>query len=108
MWKGGGQGYIIYAGGWSPSSLEPWMSIVRSAQYSTDKLSTSPHNTANNTTAYSAGTKTPGEPTTRARPSNVTAVVTLRQNASHVGPFVSEPSGKVKHHKHTSVMDSGK
>lgn len=52
MWEGGGQGYIIYAGGWSPSSLEHWMSIVRSAQYSTDKLSTGPHNTANNTTAY--------------------------------------------------------
>lgn len=45
MWEGGGQGYIIYAGGWSPSSLEHWMSIVRSAQYSTDKPSTGPHNT---------------------------------------------------------------
>ena len=22
MWEGGGQEYIIYAGGWSPSSLE--------------------------------------------------------------------------------------
>jgi len=47
-----GQGYIIYAGGWSPSSLENWMSIVRSAQNSTDKLSIGPHNTENNTTGY--------------------------------------------------------
>lgn len=61
MWEGGKEGYIIYAGGWSPSSLEHWMSIVRSAQYSTDKLSTSPHNTANNATAYSTGTETPAD-----------------------------------------------
>lgn len=52
MWEGGGQGYIIYAGGWSPSRLEHWMSVVRSAQNSTDKLSTGPHNTENNTTGF--------------------------------------------------------
>lgn len=48
MWEEGGQGYIIDAGGWSPSSLESWMNILRSAQNSPDELCTGPHNTENN------------------------------------------------------------
>lgn len=76
------------------------MSIVRSAQYSTDKLGSGPHNAANNTTAPGLQRRQESRRREHVR-SRVIAIVTLTQNGLRRAIL----SAKVKDHERRYVTD---